>query len=179
MAAQINSPDLPPPAHSVDDLYLRYRTELRRLLARRIRREDLDDIIQEVFLNLVRRRPPATELRSPLGFLLVVAFNTIRDINRRKARAPQDVPFDRAPHGLWLADDATSLAHQDDLNRLLHELPRVVQVAIVRQHRDGWTYQRIAAELGCTTHAVKKYISRGLCHFRRHFAAEPTSGVDA
>jgi DNA-directed RNA polymerase specialized sigma24 family protein len=34
------------------------------------------------------------------------------------------------------------------------------------------SYREIAAELGCTHHAVKKYITKALSHVRTHLSAE-------
>jgi RNA polymerase sigma-19 factor, ECF subfamily len=155
----------------VKELYVQYRVALKRFVAAHESREDPEDVLQEIFLDLVRR-PPPEHLQNALAYLFGVARRTLVDMYRRRRREPQRVSIEDVPNPgpLWLEDDAPGLFVQESMNRALRELPRAVQVAILRQHRDGWTYTKIAEELGCTTHAVKKYISRGIRHFRDHFA---------
>ena len=52
---------------------------------------------------------------------------------------------------------------------VLARLPRACQFALLRQYRDNRSYKEIAAEMGVSPHAVKKYIGRALNEFRMHF----------
>jgi RNA polymerase sigma-70 factor (ECF subfamily) len=157
----------------VRDLYARYRKELRAFFTRRGRRQEADDLLQVMFLDLLKRPPPA-ELRNAQAYLFSVAWTTLYDLNRYEHRIPPTVSTDEMSGGdseggrvlgLWQEDNSTSLIAQAQLERELNTLPPACQVAVLRQYRDGWTYQQIAKELNVTVHAVKKYISKSLRHF--------------
>jgi RNA polymerase sigma factor (sigma-70 family) len=181
MAASPNDPEQPrSDVGVVRDLYARYRKELRDFFVRRGRPQEADDLLQVMFLDLVRR-PPPKELRNAQAYLFSVAWTTLHDMNRRDHREPPTVPISDMPGsdtegsrslGLWQEDNSTSLVAQAQLNRALSKLPAACQVAVIRQYRDGWTYQQIAQELNVTVHAVKKYISKSLRHFAEHFSGE-------
>lgn len=164
----------------VRDLYARYRRELREFFVRRGRTQEADDLLQVMFLDLLKR-PPPRELRNAQAYLFGVAWTTLHDLNRHTFRQPPTVSINDMPSadtegsrslGLWQEDNSTSLVAQAQLNRALSKLPAACQVAVLRQYRDGWTYQQIAEELGVTVHAVKKYISKSLRHFAEHFSGE-------
>ena len=63
-----------------------------------------------------------------------------------------------------------SLDTRDAVERVLSELPSNCQVALVRQRRDGWSYQEIASELQVSVNSVKHYIVLALEHFQVHFS---------
>lgn len=163
----------------VRDLYARYRKELREFFVRRGRPQEADDLLQVMFLDLLKR-PPPQELRNAQAYLFGVAWTTLHDLNRHMFREPPTVSINDMPSGdmegsrsgLWQEDNSTSLVAQAQLNRALSKLPPACQVAVLRQYRDGWTYQQTAQELNVTVHAVKKYISKSLRHFAEHFSGE-------
>ena len=72
---------------------------------------------------------------------------------------------------LWVDENCgQDLAH-DEFDRILERLPRNCQKALLHQRRDGWSYQRIAQELGVSPSTVKDYIVEALTAFRTHFPA--------
>jgi len=166
VAANIESPDVLQEPAPLEELYIRYRAQLKHFFVLRGRRQDAEDLMQEIFFDLVRRPPPA-ELRDARRYLYQVAWNTLKDKNRRERREPPQVSASDAPNALWIEDDTTALFAPQTLIRTLRGLPRVVQIAVLRNYRDERSYREIAEELGCTTHAVKKYISRALNQFRK------------
>jgi RNA polymerase sigma factor (sigma-70 family) len=167
----------------VKGLYERYRDALRQFFAYRGQARQADDLMQQMFLELTRCPPPA-QLRDAQRYLFQVAWNTLNALGRRERKVPTEISVSDARAleeqtrrfgMLRIEDDTTTLIAQESLSKGLRKLPRAVQVAILRQFRDGWTYRQIATELGCTTHAVKKYISRGLLHFRTQLAMSDSS----
>jgi RNA polymerase sigma-70 factor, ECF subfamily len=55
---------------------------------------------------------------------------------------------------------------QQQLVRLLGELPPVCREVILRFKCDGLNYKEIAAELGISVHMVEKHIARAVHHIR-------------
>jgi RNA polymerase sigma-70 factor (ECF subfamily) len=107
-----------------------------------------------------------------------VAWNVLRSENQRLLREQRRTVTCSADelenlagdiNTLWTQDDsAEDLAHEQ-MERVLNQLPRTCQYALLRHYRDGCTYKQIAEELNVTTHAVKKYIVRGLAALRLSF----------
>jgi RNA polymerase sigma factor (sigma-70 family) len=171
-------PHNPPSPETLEEAYQRYRLELRRFF--KLNSHDtpaVDDLIQAMYLSIRKTRPQG-EVRDPRQYLFRAAWNLLHTENRRvDVERAQSVPctleeFDtyaEQSNRLWVEDDTVSELQENELNRVLSQLPRACQFALLRQYRDNRTYREIAAEMGVTPHAVKKYIRRALTEFREHF----------
>lgn len=170
-------PDSLPP-QSLEDAYQRYRLELRRFFELNSRGgPSVDDLIQAMYLS-IRKTRPHDDVRDPRQYLFRAAWNLLHTENRRlDAERGQSVScsfeeFDvyaERSNRLWVEDDTVSQLQENELNLVLSQLPRACQFALLRQYRDNRSYREIAAEMGVTPHAVKKYIRRALTEFRKHF----------
>src|SRR5687767_7984797 len=77
---------------AIGEAYARYRGELRTFFTRMVRRtQDSDDLVQEVYTELLRY-PPREPLREPQAYLYRVAWNVMHKWNARRQREP--VPTD-------------------------------------------------------------------------------------
>jgi RNA polymerase sigma factor (sigma-70 family) len=137
----------------------------------------VDDLVQTMYLSLKKTRP-ADDLRDPRLYLFGMAWHLLHDENRRvEAERSKSVgcnfdEFDahaERSNRLWVEDDTSSDLQRAELEHVLAQLPKVCQVAVLRQYRDNRSYAEIARELHVSTHAVKKYIMRALNHIRMHF----------
>jgi len=172
-----NAPALNFEAGGLEEAYERYRQELQRFFALRARESHAaDDLVQLVYLRLLRSRP-SEEIRDPRLYVYKVAWNVLRKDNQRVQREQQRTvscdadQLEQFAHQLgtqWIDDSGSALA-TEQVEALLRQLPPGCQAALVRHYRDGLTYNQIAAELGVTAHTIKKYIVRGLATFRAHF----------
>jgi RNA polymerase sigma-70 factor (ECF subfamily) len=170
---------LSPVAGGLGEASGRYRQELQRFFALRAREAHAaDDLVQLVYLRLLRSRP-AEEIRDLRLYLYKIAWNVLRKDNQRVQREQQrtvSCDADQLEHfahqlgTLWVDDSGAALA-SEQVELLLAELPPACQAALVRHYRDGLTYAQVAMELGVTSHTIKKYIVRGLAAFRAHFNA--------
>jgi RNA polymerase sigma-70 factor (ECF subfamily) len=172
-----NAPAWNPEAGGLEEAYERYRQELQRFFALRARQSHAaDDLVQLVYLRLLRSRP-TEEIRDPRLYVYKIAWNVLRKDNQRVQREQQRTvscdadQLEQLAHQLgtlWVDNSGAALA-TDQAEALLRQLPPAYQAALVRHYRDGLTYGQIAAELGVTAHTIKKYIVRGLATFRTHF----------
>jgi RNA polymerase sigma-70 factor (ECF subfamily) len=116
---------------------------------------EAEDILQEVFVRIMRYGGPDQEEPIPLAFLYRTAerccFDRLRKRNREAPAAsecPAEVPVAAGQEG-----------HQEVvqlLQRFLHRLPpKVIQVALLH-YVDGLPQERIAAELGWSRRTVGK-----------------------
>jgi RNA polymerase sigma factor (sigma-70 family) len=166
------------PVEGLEQAYRRYRSELRCFFELNSRDPHaVDDLMQMMYLQLLNNRPD-TPVREPQNYLFRMAWNVLHTANRRaRTERERALTLDvqtlealaERSNCLWLEDDTSSTLQQAEIERVLGELPRVCQVALLRQYRDNRTYKEIAQELGVTVHTVKKYTMRALNHFRMHF----------
>jgi len=178
VAAHRNAPDSKTLPDGLEQVCEPYREELRQFFTYNSRRADaVDDLVQIVYLRLLRSRPTEPVI-DPRQYMWRVAWNELRRENERRQREQQRaVSCDPAEltqlsdyvDSLW-TDNSTEDIEWEQVNQALRELPIACQIAFLRQYRDGKTYKEIAEELKVTPHAVKKYIVKALGHFRAHFA---------
>jgi RNA polymerase sigma factor (sigma-70 family) len=137
----------------------------------------VDDLMQEMFLQLLKSRPSA-ELRDVRAYLFQTAWSVVNATRRRLRREPEymtslDEPAlgsqaDRSSR-LWVEDDTSTMLAQAQLQALLAKLPPAGQAAIVLRYREGRSYKEIAAQLDCSTSTVKKYLMHALNECRKEF----------
>lgn len=173
MAAQPTNPAesrMAPDA--IRDAYQVYRAELQRFLARRSRTaHDGEDLAQEVYLQLLRF-PPRGPLRETQAYLYRIAWHVVNRANEKAQREgiPCDIEtLDRLAQeaGHIAGDDpGRRLATQQQLVRLLGELPHICRQVILRFKCDGLSYKEIAADLGISVHMVEKHIARAVQHIK-------------
>ncbi len=151
-----------------------YGEELHRFLLRRLpRAQDAADLMQEVFLRLLRLKRVEL-IRNPQAYLFGIASRVIRE-HRIRARG-QWIVFDsnvvqqRSEHPEYVAPDA--IADGVELERRLEralELLTPIQLRIfVLERCSSLSQTQIAAKLGLSPHTVKKYAVQALAIVRLH-----------
>lgn len=156
----------------VENLNRRYRAALIRFFSSRSRRpDDVEDLVQEVFVRLIARGG-LDDVRVQENYLFMVASNVWRDAARR------DVTRHRGRH-TSLADhhhpvDAISpevvAVGKEDLRRILvaiQELPLRTQAIFALQRYEELTYPQIARRLGVSVSAVEKHMMKAIAHLTR------------
>lgn len=122
------------------------------------------DVLQETFLQLLRKFPPngdGIELTARLTTLLYpIARNAAIDARRRAARLPVDA--DVTPDDLPGAPEPDT----DDLGRLLAGLPHHQREALTLRFVDGLTLDEIAQGLEVPLGTVKSRLHLGVARLR-------------
>lgn len=142
---------------------------LRAWLVRRFPEEgDLDDVLQDAYLRVLRVRA-AGEIRAPKALLFAVARNVALDrarrsqTERRAGRAEFDsgeIPDDQA----GVAETVAKVQELEILRRAIESLPdRCRQVVLLRRIH-GLTQKEIAARMGISEHTVE---AQGTIAFRK------------
>ncbi|WP_445144802.1 RNA polymerase sigma factor [Dyella sp. Tek66A03] len=139
-------------------------------------RWDAQDLVQEVYLRLLRIEPAdAASIRNPEAYLFTVAANLIKE----HAVLRQQFPL--ASDGLEevmerLSAPSSAEAELDRelrrqrLGELIARLPPKCRAVLVMHYRDELSYRAIAEQLSISTHMVKKYIVKGLAACRQRMA---------
>jgi RNA polymerase sigma factor (sigma-70 family) len=156
----------------VTEIATQHGRKLRRYLAARLRNaEDVADLVQEVFLRLLRVERNES-IRNPEAYVMTVAAHVLHQHTLRLATAPQAVAAIDVIVDLQSAietDPAAQLDARRRLEQLDHALSQMrpnVHATFVLHRRDGLTLEEIAKQLGVSRSMVKKYLSQALIQCR-------------
>jgi RNA polymerase sigma factor (sigma-70 family) len=147
--------------------------QLRRFLLARVRSvEDVPDIVQEVYLRMLRV-PNVESIRSPEAYLFTVAQHVVQQHTLRRSTAPTSVELDRmlnspvAAPGADPALELDALQCLDQLQGALEELSPKIRATFLLHRRDGLSLDEIGIRLGISRPMVKKYLMKALMYFRQ------------
>jgi len=145
------------------------RGALARFFQRHVRgAEEIDDLVQEVFLRIVKRGR-CHQLDHLDGYIFQTASSVLRDRGRRrKVRLlDQHVPLepdlhaetDPGPDRIVLGRESLKL-----VGMILLELSQTTRTVFVLRRLEGQPYHEIALRLGLSVSAVEKHMLRAVRH---------------
>lgn len=152
----------------LDQLARRYARPLARFFERRVAvRDDVPDLVQDVFLKL-SRMPDPSSIDQPDRFLFVTAANTLRDRARRDAaRGGTHESWDDEAHPGSDFSPQRVLEGREAVLRLrdaLLELPERTRDIFVLRVLEGLKIADIARLIGISTRATEKHVARAMAH---------------
>lgn len=155
----------------VERLSAAYRGPLTAYFERRVRsRDEAEDLVQEVFLRLVRR-PDGMDIENPEAFVFRAAVNLMRDRSRRQKTLRSHLGetelrqdrFEGISPERVLGDRQALQAAM----RRLSELDERTRDAFILHRLEGWKHAEIARAFGVSVSSVEKYIIKALAHLMR------------
>jgi len=161
------------PQTLVADLAATHGDQLRRFLVARVRNVvDVPDIVQEVYLRMLRI-PNIESIRSPEAYLFTVARHVVQQHALRQTATPPsveltqmfDIPSTASEVDPVLATDAAQCVEQ--LQGAMEELSPKVRATFLLHRRDGLSLDDIGTRLGISRPMVKKNLMKALIHFRQ------------
>lgn len=136
------------------------------------RREHAEEVAQESFVRLFQHAARYDERGKLAPYLFRIATNLVRsEAVRGKVRQllllqfgnrSESSPERETPHGVLFEREM-----REQVQRALADIPTTYRAAVVLRDIEGWSYQEIAASLGCTEGTVKSRIARGRDELRR------------
>jgi len=159
----------------VAELVATHGDQLRRFLVSRVRNgADVPDIIQEVYLRLLRV-PDADAIRSPEAYLFTVARHVAQQHALRRSSGANTVDLNDMLNDLERAPNDPALevsAEQSllELERVLAQLKPRERATFLYHRRDGLTLEEIGQRFGVSRDQAKKYLARSLVQFRKLLA---------
>jgi RNA polymerase sigma factor (sigma-70 family) len=158
----------------VSEVAITQGRRLRRYLAARLRNAaDVPDLVQEVFLRLMRVRRHES-IRNPEAYVMTVAGHVLHQHTLRGATAPESLSAVDMLVDLQMATETDPVAQIDAQRRLqnldlaLEQLAPNVHAAFVLHRRDGMTLEEIAQRLGVSRSMVKKYLAKAVLQCHEH-----------
>lgn len=156
----------------VANLVASHGAQLQRFLFARVRNyADVPDIVQEVYLRMLRI-PHVESIRSPEAYLFTVAQHVVQQHTLRQSATPPSVELAQMLNSAAAAagaDPSLELdAHQclERLQAALDELSPKARATFMLHRREGLTFDEIAERLQISRPMVKKYLMKALMHFR-------------
>lgn len=135
---------------------------------------EVDDLVQETYLRLVRAREEGRPIASTRGLLFATARNAARDLFRRRAVAKTDAvaEIDRS-HVFDPAPSIPEMVGRRQENELLADairaLPDRCREILVLRKFDHLSHREIAARLGIAVHTVEAQLTKGLRRCEEYF----------
>ncbi|MEO8808990.1 MAG: RNA polymerase sigma factor [Rhodanobacter sp.] len=147
-----------------------YHEDLHRFLRRRVwHAQDLDDVVQEVYLRLLRVKN-SEMVRNPLEYLYGVASHVVREFNLGKHHTRMVFDSDAVDTMMDNPGPSSSVdagGHfERQVSEALGQLPPNRMAVLLLERRDGLSQAEIAQKLGLSVHTVKKYSVEALAHVR-------------
>jgi len=129
-------------------------------------RNRADDIVQEVFFDLVRRIRSGALEQVDTGWVIVAVRHRYIDSLRRRRREERRVTQMMSAHLTTIVDPGDSRM-DESMARLLGRLPDAQRVALILHHVDGLSISDVAALLDRSAHATESLLARGRTRLRR------------
>ncbi len=156
--------------------YGAFHQQLRRFITKRLgNAEEAEDILQEVFLRVLRNEKPLQAANTPLAWLYTVTNSVIIDHFRKQGRRVQTggAPIETLPG----PDKAEAAEFGRCLTPLLNGLPQKYRDALTFVDLNGGRQVDLARETGLRPSTVKSRVQRGrrmlevsikqCCHIQR------------
>jgi len=152
-------------------LYAATRAKLYGVVLRILRREDLaDEVMQETYLKVWNSAGQFDPLRAaPITWMVAIARNRAIDLLRRRT----ETSIEEEPAAMEVAADSPDpLARREiteELRRLLAcigGLPAERQRLVLLAYYNGWSRERLAAELATPVNTIKTWLRRSLLEIR-------------
>ena len=167
----------------VADLARSHGSRLRQFVSRRVRNiADIPDIVQEVFLRMLRVEDPAA-IRSPEAYLFTVALHVAQQHALKESFFSQGsaevIELLTQLQAATDCDPALQVEAEQRLGQALLALDRLspkVRATFVMHRHYGLSLKDIARELNVSFPMAKKYLAKALFQFHKHLDAAEGEG---
>lgn len=159
-------PTEPKPAFDLIGAFWPHLPLLRRYLRRRVPAADIDDILQDVLLGIVRRADAAA-IAHPKAYLFQAAEAALIDRRRRQTArrtachcelVEPDHPVDEiSPLRVVLAREEVR-----SVEEMLSELPERTQEILVAVRLEGMSLKSLASRYDISTSAIEKHVTKAV-----------------
>lgn len=145
-------------------LYNLYAPMVHGILLARVPWDEVDDLVQDVFLVAFKRINTLREAGAFGGWLAMIARNRAVDFHRRK-RETEELPEN-------LAQKASVDPEVAEALRLIRTLPEAYRETLVLRLVEGMTGPEIAERTGLTPASVRVNLHRGMKQLREKLGME-------
>ncbi|MCO4769448.1 MAG: RNA polymerase sigma factor [Deltaproteobacteria bacterium] len=155
-------------------LWSRHAPAIARLMRKQIRRsEDVNDLVQQTFLQLHRARRDFRQGARLRPWLYTIALNLRREYWRRYARTP--IAHVELDERMLPTTEQADIVGKEDARRVraaLAKLPAGQRDVIELHWLEGFSFPEVAQIVGASLSAVKVRAHRGYKVLRKHLGPE-------
>lgn len=137
-------------------LYRQFARAVHAILINRIRPEDADDLVQEVFVHAWQHLDDLREPAAFPGWICMIARRRAIDANRR-SRASHELPA-----SLVSPSRSDAAAQASEALETIRSLPEAYRETLAMRLVEGMSGPEIAAATGLTNDSVRVNLSRGM-----------------
>lgn len=137
-----------------EQLYQLYGPMVHGILLARVPCDDVNDLVQDVFLHAFKRLHTLRDENAFGGWLAMITRNRAIDYHRR-ARETEELPID-------LAQPHTAETEANEAMALIRALPEAYRETLVLRFVEGMTGPEIAERTGLTPASVRVNLHRGM-----------------
>lgn len=137
-----------------EHLYELYGPMVHGILLARVPWDEVDDLVQDVFLHAFKKLDTLRDINAFGGWLAMITRNRAIDYHRR-SRDMEELPLDLAQKGHMDAEAAEAMA-------LIRTLPEAYRETLMMRFVEGMTGPEIAAATGLTPASVRVNLHRGM-----------------
>jgi RNA polymerase sigma-70 factor (ECF subfamily) len=155
------------------ELVFKHGEPLRRFLRTRVRNvADVPDLVQEVFLRLLRV-PQYDSIRMPEAYIFTIARHVAQQYRLRSSMTGTSDKLEDMLAELRAVDEsdpALEVSAQqcvEQLDQALAGLSPKIQATFLLYRRDGLSMDEISERLGISRPMAKKYLVKALVAFRK------------
>lgn len=123
---------------------------------------DLDDVVQQAFLQAWRALPRLRDPRRIRGWLLAIASNLVRDLHQRRGREREVMTTMQRREVQRAVPGGAALERVERLERLLPGLRAQEREVLALRFERGMNCNEIAAALGRNPATVRSVLHRAL-----------------
>jgi RNA polymerase sigma-70 factor (ECF subfamily) len=154
-------------AEAFEKLYAALAPSLRRYLVALARDTQRgDDLLQDTFLQLHRSRRTYNPARPVRPWAFAVARHMwLMDQRTRRRKAPPHLDLEMAPE-VPVPPEVEGMAREQELRRMLAQLPADRTEALLLHHVWGFTFEEIGKMLGIRAGAARVRASRAMSALR-------------
>lgn len=147
--------------------FLDYEDHIRKALRTRLSRiEEVDDLVQEVFLRLLRVPQPAL-VENPKAYVYRIALNIAQEWRQRAAQSlDHTATLDTLEAHEDPARETSALEQDAFIMQRLRTLPIAQRTAVILHVIEDMTCEQVADHMGTTRRAVKHYIANAYAALR-------------
>lgn len=137
---------------------------LKKYLRRRVPVSDLDDVLQDVLLSIIRRADAAA-VAHPKCYLFQAAQAALIDRHRRRTtrRSDSHCPLDEPDHPVDEMSPLRILLAKDEVRAVestLSQLPKRTQEILVAIRVEGSSLKSLASRYNVSTSAIEKHVTK-------------------
>ncbi len=147
---------------TTEKAFLEFRDQLRRFIAKRLSDpEEIDDILQEVFVRVVHNEQTLLVARTPLAWLYTVTRSVLVDHYRQTRKAPPLVTDEMEIENLPAPPEYSESEFDRCLSPLINNLPDKYREAIKFVDMEGARQTELAVHIGASKSTAKSRVQRG------------------